>query len=502
MKIYQKITKNICFRSSKSLARMRRTEKILSWKYLPLVILFGFFIVYLLLALIKHNNFLSGYDLAIVDQVIWKYSQFKNPITTVHSYYNTSTLGDHIEYIYILLSPTYWILNDARTILSLQVISVVASGYAVYKLARFKKINAPLSLAILVSYLSFYGFQFAIWSDVHSLVFAVGFMAWFLYFLEAKNFKLSLLFFILAVICKEDIAFLTLLIAGVQFLVTRSRTAFIFCILSVLYLMYAFFIHYPLLTSDGYRYQNPNGLFADVSPIHMIDSKEKQQVILYSLGWYGFLPLLSPVYLVTFLGDLAHYFVLGKALVTSAQGIFLHYRSSVALLLVWPTIIAIARVKRLNSWPVALYLLICAAFFQYYLHLPFSYLAKQWFWQVPPSAEDIRNVIKKIPPTASIVSQNNITPHITHRDNIQTLWPETKDFKTNSPCGNGTCRWYKWHENPQYLIVDVGQTWDERHFLINREDFIEGIQNMEKEKVIIKEFQSGTATLYKIIRNP
>lgn len=481
---------------------MKKIEHFLSWKYFPFVILLGFLIAYLLLALIKHNNYLSGYDLAIVDQVIWKYSQFKNPITTVHSYYNTSTLGDHIEFIYILLSPTYWIFNDARTILTLQVLSVIASGLAIYKLATFKKIFQPLSLVLLISYLSFYGFQFALWSDVHSLVFAVGFMAWFLYFLEVKNFKFALLFFILAVICKEDIAFITLLIAGVKFLITRSRISFIFCVLSILYLVYAFGIHYPYLTSDGYRYQNPNGLFANSSPIDMIDTKEKQYVILYSLGWFGFLPILSPVYLLAFLGDLAHYFVLGKTLVSSAQGLFLHYRSSVALLLIWPTIITIARYKKLNSWPIAIYLLICAAFFQYYLHLPLSYLSKQWFWQAPPSALDITKTIQQIPNNASVVSQNNITPHITHRDNAQTLWPETKDFSENSPCGRVTCRWFKWQESPQYMIVDIGPTWDERHFLTTREDFIEGIENLEKEKVIEKKFQSGSATLYKILTRP
>src|SRR5438093_1498946 len=61
-------------------------KRLFSFSFLlPYSICFVFFIAYLTISLVKHNHYLSGYDLAVVDQVVWKYSQFKAPITTFHA---------------------------------------------------------------------------------------------------------------------------------------------------------------------------------------------------------------------------------------------------------------------------------------------------------------------------------------------------------------------------------------------------------------------------------
>lgn len=478
------------------------SSQIITWNYLPYVITIIFTVFYLTLSLVKHSHFLSGYDLAIADQIVWNYSQFQNPILTVHTYYDMTALEDHAEFIYILISPLYWVANSVLTLLFLQVISLTFSGIAIYKLSKLKKLSPYVATAIMISYLSFYGFQNAIWADVHSLVFAVGFLAWFTYFLEKKNLKPASLFFILAILCKEDIALLTLLISTITFIYNRNKLSLLFILLSILYIFYIFTIHFPLLTENGYRYSNPNGLFSDVNPFYMIDTVEKKEVILYSLGWFGFLPILSPLHLIPAAGDLAHYFVLGEELVSSAQGLFLHYRSSLALLLAWPTIIVISKFKRLNNIYFAIYILVCAAFFQYYLHLPISYLSKSWFWTPPKAVNDINLSISKIPHDASIASQSNLTPHLTHRNEIYTIWPTTKDFNVNSPCKNITCKWFRWGGNPEYLLVDTSENWDARHLLTNRNEFVEGISNLKKAGIIEDYFKSNSTSIYKINNQP
>ena len=137
--------------------------------------------------------------------------------------------------------------------------------------------------------------------------------------------------------------------------------------------------------------------------------------------------------MLLFLADIAHYFVLGSSYVSSAQGLFLHYRSTLALFLAWPTIIAVSKIKKLNTIWIALYLIFCAITVQYLLHLPLSYLAKGWFWKEPTAVIDINKAIKKLPLNASVATQVNIAPHISHRDYIYLLWPTEKEFKTNSP---------------------------------------------------------------------
>lgn len=476
-------------------------NKILLWKYSPLIVISLFFIAYLTLSLVKHYHFLSGYDLSIIDQAIWKYSQFKSPISTTLSFFDTPLYYDHVELIYILIAPFYWVVDNVSILLILQVVTICFSGFAVYLLSKKRKLNPFLSLCVLISYLAFYGFQFSVWSDAHSLVFGVGFLAWFIYFLEEKKYKLSALFFFLAITTKEDIALLTLLISIVYFVATRSKWAIIFGAASVFYLLMLFYVFFPNVVSGGYRFAGSESIINEARLEYFFNTEEKQHVFLYSLGWFGFIPLLAPLYLIPFIGDLGHYFVLANETVQRAHGIFLHYRSSTGLLLVWPLIVAVSKYKRLNKWYIGVYLLICAAFFQYYLHLPLSYLTKSWFWTKPAGVDDINKGIEKLPKEASVATQVNISPHLTHRDEVYTLWPDTKDFEQNPPCGQKNCKWFRIGKTPEYILVDTSPSWDERHFLTTNEEFAERLQMMEKADVIKVEFKSGDTTLYKVVGN-
>jgi hypothetical protein len=140
---------------------------------------------------------------------------------------------------------------------------------------------------------------------------------------------------------------------------------------------------------------------------------------------------------------------------------------------------------------------------QYSLHLPLSYLSKQWFWYESPSVKTINSVITNfIPQNATIVSQNNITPHLSERKSIYTLFPNTKDFIKNSPCGQKTCNWFRWAGEPEYLIIDTSKDWDIRHMLANRGDYINGLKNLEKTGVVKIYKQEGTTILYKVLKNP
>lgn len=462
-------------------------------------ICFIFLISYLTLSIVKHSHYLSGYDLSIMDHGVWQYSQFKLPISTSHAFYDRPLLYDHVELIFVLIAPLFWLVSSVKVLLFLQSLAVAISGIAVYLIAKKRKINIFTSFCILFSYLAFYGFQNAIWADVHSLVFGVVFLSFFIYFIETKKFKLSLLFFFLAIFSKEDIALLTFVISFVYLVSSRDKKMLWFMGISTAYLFSIFYVYFPHFVPGGYPYAGSHGLLSNINPVYLFDAKDKQQVILYSLGWFGLLPLLSPLYLLPFVSDLSHYFIFGRAIVTSADGLFMHYRSSVGLLLILPTIIAVSKYRRLNSKYTGIYLLFFALFFQYYLHLPLSYLSKQWFWKTPPEVKNINAVLKKLPENAPVTAQSNITPHITHRDFIYTLFPNQKDFIKNSPCGKQTCRWFRIGGNPQYLIVDTGPTWDIRHFLGNREDFISAILNLEENGNIKLLKQNGTTKLYRII---
>lgn len=233
---------------------------------------------------------------------------------------------------------------------------------------------------------------------------------------------------------KEDIAGTIFLISLVYLFISRRKEALYFTLGSLLYLGFIFGIYFPYLVAGGYRFAHADGMFSGLSLTSMIDTSDKIQVYLYTLLSFGFIPVLNPIYLIPVVGNLASFFILGSD-VDTAQGLFLHYRIALAPLMSWATIETIRFIKPLNSKKIALYILLSTLVVQYVLHLPLSYLTKSWFWQQPTGVASI-NYIKDnvLPPTASVVAQNNIIPHITHRDNVYALYPYRRDFDSNSPC--------------------------------------------------------------------
>ncbi len=470
--------------------------------YLHWFIVTVFFILYSTLSLIRHQNYGSfGFDLGIADQIVWKYSKLTAPITTIDHTAFIPELFVHLEFIYILIAPFYWIYSHVNTLLLLQSVVVCLSGIPVYLLARHKGLGHFLSISILISYLMFYGIQNALWFDVHSTAFGASFLAWFIYFLDRKSHKTALFFFLLTITSKENYALLTLLVSSIYLYIQRDKKILNYITGSIIYLVLVFGIYFQFIVPGGYRFESSHGLLGGINILDLIGTHEKRQVIFYTFAWTGFLSFLSPIFLIPILGNIALYFIIGRE-VSTAQGLFLQYRIELAPLLFLATIYGIKKFKSLNSFKTGIFLLICALLLQYVLHLPLSYLTKKWFWAQPESVQYINNILEFLPDEASVVSQNNITPHISQRNEIFTLWPDKKIFNGNSPCGQPECAWFRWNGNPEYLITNTSSDWDARHLLTNREDYIAGIKNMEELNIIKIFKQNGESTIYRIVKKP
>lgn len=475
-------------------------RKYLFENYQILLLGLLFFILYSTLSVIRHEHFMSAYDLSVVDQIMWKYSRFIKPITTVHVFSGTLIFTDHIEFIYAVLSPLYWIWNDAKALIIAQSFFIAFSAIPIYLFAIKRNLSKFLALSISLTFLLFYGIQTAIWNDVHSIVFGAAFLPWFIYFLEIKNNRFALISFFLTIICKEDVAFLIFFISLTYFIIQKRKIEVLFMMISAAYLFSIFFIYYPHFTY-GYRFQSSDGFFGNLSLGNYFNTIDKKQTIIYSMSAFGFLPILAPLYLIPAFADISHYFILGSS-VTTAQGIFLHYRVTLASLMSIPTIITISKYKKLNKWYTGIYLIFFALAITYQLHLPLTYLTKSWFWKTPPSINSINQAIQILPKDASVVSEVNITPHIDHRKNIYTLFADTKEFKQNSPCGNPSCPWLHWSGSPQYLIADTSEDWDIRQLFQNNPDFNSALSSMEKFGVIKKYKQVGSTKIYLVLKNP
>lgn len=470
---------------------------------LPIIVCILFFITYGILSIVRDAHYQSfGYDLGINDQTVWRYAHFQAPLTTSDPFPDKTKLVEHVELVYALISPFYWIWDNRKMLLLLEPAFFCASGIAVYLLAKKRKLNEVISIGLVIGYLGFFGTQNAIWDDVHSASFAASFIMWFIYFLDTKKKWLSVLFFILAITAKENIGLLTFLISGVYFIKERSKLLIFFMTASVVYVCFIFFVYFPHIVHIKYLYENSRGLFSNLNPLTFADTSEKRQVIWYSLLSFGFLPLLSPLSLIPAVADLATYFVIANQL-PGAQGLYGQYRITLAPLLIFASIVTICRFKKINRWYIGAYLIICTLLVQYILHLPISYLAKSWFWQQPSGVNSINYLSDHyLPRTASVVAQDNIVPHVSHRDKIYSLYPEKKTFMKDSPCGQTTCDWFRWYDDPQFLFVDTSLEWNATDLLTDRQPFIKGLQNLEKAKVITVYKRIGSTTLYRVNENP
>lgn len=427
---------------------------------------------------------------------------FQAPISTIDPFPDRSKLALHVELVYALISPFYWIWSARKMLLLVSAFIVCSGGIAAYLLSKKRLKSEFLSFAILISYLMFYGLQYAVWFDVHSTNFAAAFLMWFIYFLDQKKTRLTLLFFFLAITSKENIALYALVLSSLYLIRRRNKLLIFMSLFSIFYLLFIFFVYFPHIIKVDYLYDNRAGLLSNLNPLYLFNTKEKLVTIFYSFMSFGFIPMLNPLTLILIFAHFTTFFVIASDL-PGAQGLFGHYRVTLDPLFIWATIITIGTFKFLNKKYIAVYLLICTFYVQYALHLPLSYLTKQWFWTEPAAAKNIDNlIVNYLPTNASVASQNNITPHISHRDKIYTLYPTKKEFRSNSPCGKTLCNWLDWFGSPTYIIVDTSGNWDIRHLLADRSVYLEALSNIEKAKIVVKYKQIGDAVLYKVLKNP
>lgn len=456
---------------------------------LSLLICVFFFTAFSTLSIVRHQNFNSfGYDLGINDQTVWRYSTFQAPISTISPYPDKPKLFLHFELIYPLLAPFYWIYDSPITLLLLENIFLVSGGFALFLLARKRLKNTFLSFSILISYLMFFGVQFSAWTDAHSTSFASAFIAWFLYFTDTKKLKYALVFLLLAITSKENIGLYTFLISLVYAYKMRQKKLLYFAGISIIYLLAIFVLFFPSVTDSKYLYQNSNGLLSNLNPYFLINTPQKVNTLLFSYGATGFLALLNPFSLLLTLSHFFTFFVLASDL-PGGKDIYGHYRATATPLLFWGAILTVQKFKILNKNYIAVYLLICTFFLQYYLHLPLSYLAKSWFWERPEATHNINKIIKLLPGNTSVAAQNNITPHIAHRDKVYTIYPITKNDKP----------YLEWFGDAKYLLVDTSANWDTRHLLTDNSSFRLAISNLENEGKIKLIKKEGNSMLFVIV---
>lgn len=413
-------------------------------------------ISYSALSLIRHNNFQSfAYDLGIYDQIIWLYSKFQAPFSTV-KIPNMVILADHFTPSLALLSPIFWIKDDIRILLIAQALVFTSSLFPIYKIAKSKKLSELSVFAVCFSYLFFWGIQLALAFDFHEITIAAGILAWLFYFIHFKKWKLYFLFLIIFLGFKEDIPLIAASLGIFTILTYKNfRVGLTTIALSISY----FFIVTKVLMTEkvlGQKFSHgvdfPNSLknYFDVVFTPFIP---KWKTIFLTLLPFSFLPLFikGALFMIT-----AHFFI--HFLDPRFYGrweIALHYRAPLTPILAVGAIFALSRLKTKTQNLFAVLIILFTVFTQFYLHAPLNMLSKKQFFQKQAWMTDIVYLINKIPPKASVATQNNILPHLSHRKQIYYFRIEDKHFTENPPpCGRLSCWWLN-SFGAEYVLVDL-----------------------------------------------
>jgi uncharacterized membrane protein len=161
------------------------------------------------LALLRHWTFHStASDLAVFDQVLWN---------TIHGRFMESTLslarcephsffGDHFSPALLLILPLYVLVPRPETLIVVQTIALTLGVWPIYLLARRFLPTSEQRLVWVAAYLLSAPLSFIALYDFHEITLAVAPLGFAMYFLATRRTAPMILFLIVALLAKEEVA--------------------------------------------------------------------------------------------------------------------------------------------------------------------------------------------------------------------------------------------------------------------------------------------------------
>ena len=277
-------------------------------------------------------------------------------------------LGDHSSLILIPLAPLHALFRDARMLLIFQSLALAAGAWPVYRMARRELEREWAAVCCAALYLLFPAVEYSNLFEFHPETLATPALLFALGFLRAGGVRPAWIAAGIALLTREDVALVVLMMAGYALLQRRAgggRAAAGLAILAAASLVTTFVVLRPAFNAGGAQYgwlyidwgrtpaevvgnllRDPGGAFMALftTPESTFETTVKQQYYLHMLFPLAFLPLLSPITLL-----LSAPIVVGHFLTWRYQqhSIVYHYTA-----LVTPFVMtaAILGLRNLSSW--------------------------------------------------------------------------------------------------------------------------------------------------------
>lgn len=210
--------------------------------------------LYLVHTLSRWNRWqAAGYDLGIFDQAVRAYAHGRRPYVSIKGV-DYLIWGDHFHPIIAVAAPFYWIWDDPRTLLILQVVLVLLSAWPIWRLAG-RYLPQPWSDVLVGGYLLGFPIQAMVDHDVHEISFGLPIAAALVEAVDRRAWRPVVLWGLLLLLVREDMG-IVLAVLGLVLLTMRGgrRVGAGFVVVGAL--------HYVAVTGWFLPRYAPDGQFA------------------------------------------------------------------------------------------------------------------------------------------------------------------------------------------------------------------------------------------------
>lgn len=394
-----------------------------------------------LASFLRHVHLQSGLDLAIFDQVVWHYSRFEAPFSSIKG---ENILGDHFHPLVAVLAPLYWVWSDPRMLLLAQSVLVAASIIPVFLFAE-RRLGRTGAYLLAAAYAAYWGLQVGVVYDFHEVAFAPLLIALAILLSDRRRWGWFWVVIALLLLDKENFA-VFVVVFGIYLLTLREfRHAIALVVVGLVW--------YELTTRVLIPHFNPRGVWvqwtyqelgkdAPAALWALIQAPWRLFTISFSTGqkahtivWL-FLPFL-------FLSIPSRLFILALPLLgerflsTSQQfwGEQYHYSMAIAPVLAMGAAAGLKNLLELLPGRRRALLMTGAAAAMLAVSLGLSVrgnpqsalyeLTKRGTYQTPPFAHPAYAAIAHVPSSASLASSDFVLPHASERQDVRLLAPHS-----------------------------------------------------------------------------
>ncbi|MGH8557871.1 MAG: DUF2079 domain-containing protein [Methylococcales bacterium] len=406
-----------------------------------------YIIIFSVTSILTFRNFgMSAYDIGIHDQAIWKLATGRGIFNTIRG---LNIWGDHCWFIFVLLSPLYWIAPRIETLLIGQSVALSIGALPIAILTYRKTGSQIIALCLAVTWLISPVLQNMNLENFHPEVIVAPFLLWAIERADlwtvddtrflglARQWWWYEIAVVLALLCKEDVA-LTIFFIGLWVAVRHNRReGIITMVLSVLWFVLCLKVFLPYFNQVGF-FRFSSGYWFSTFWEHKFEpgfywnciSSPQAAGYLWKLGIpVLFLACLDPLLLLAALPSIAINLLSQNNYLISID---YHYNNLSLPMIFAATACGIAwLVRNLHYGHILARLLTVGMVASSVLandawsHLPMSSavnaIQNQYkFFSTSGIEERFRRMESHLPkdPDVAIAVSHNMVPHLTHRNEI------------------------------------------------------------------------------------